>query len=336
MRLVGQIHVTVRGDVVTRDPSLLERLGRRLGARVNLETDEVKNGLEATAVVDAVRRALGKLGVTNALSLVIDDTVIFQDTEGKRDDLPDLVIALSEHTSLFGRGFHELRFAAEHDEAGLRLIVETRARTRHKRDEPAAIVSVGARILALEPRPGEAAEQYRARVEPLTKDAAVFEVTRHAFQSFMQRLEGVLRAELPDADVAEKKTEARLVRAPDRAVAPADKAADRPLAPGYDPYQVYYPSPMGLMLDAMIFSSFMHMMSPPSVLLVSPGGAPLGTVADVQANPELASDDRVAEADHQSDSDDSPDDWDSDAVESGGGDDFGGGDDGGFDGGSFD
>ncbi|MES1208779.1 MAG: hypothetical protein ABUS79_22815, partial [Pseudomonadota bacterium] len=71
MRLVGQIHVTVRGDIVRRDPSLWEKVGRRLGARLNLETDEVQNGLEATAVVDASRRALGKLGVTNALSLVI-------------------------------------------------------------------------------------------------------------------------------------------------------------------------------------------------------------------------------------------------------------------------
>ena len=167
MRLVGQIHVTVKGDLVRRDPSFFERLRQRLGGRVDLSTGEVQNQLEATAVVDAVRRGLGRLGVDNALSLVVDDTVIFQDADGKAGDLPDLVLALADHASVFGRGFRELRFAAEHEEAGLHLVIETRARTRHAKTEPAAVVSVGGRIRALEPARGESADAYRARVEPL-------------------------------------------------------------------------------------------------------------------------------------------------------------------------
>ena len=297
MRLVGQIHITVRGDVVLRDPSWWEKVKRGLGSRVDLETDEMKNGIEATAIVDAVRRALGRLGVENALSLVIDDTVIFQDTEGKPDDLPDLVLALSEHASVFGRGFRELRFAAEHEEAGLRLVIETRARTRHRKDEPAAIVSVGGRLGELEPKRGESAEIYRSRVEPLIKDPTRFEGARHAFESFVQRLEGGLAAMLPDADVVEKKAETRLVRAPEGAVTAPERPENRPLAPAYDPYLHYYPSPMGMVLDAMIFSSVMHMMMPPSMMIVSPLGAPLGSVSEVQARPELASEEQVAHAD---------------------------------------
>lgn len=304
MRLVGQIHVTVRGDIVLRDPSWWEKVKRGLGSRVNLETDEVKNGIEATTIVDAVRRALGRLGVGNALSLVIDDTVIFQDTEGKPDDLPDLVLALSEHASVFGRGFRELRFAAEHEEAGLRLVIEARARTRHRKDEPAAIVSVGGRLAELEPVRGESAETYRSRVEPLIKDPSRFESARHAFESFVQRLQGALGAMLPDADVVEKKAETRLVRAPQGAVAAPERAEDRPLAPAYDPYLRYYPSPMGMVLDAMIFSSVMHMMMPPPMMIVSPLGAPLGSVAEVQAQPELASDEQVAHADASLSNDD--------------------------------
>lgn len=299
MRLVGQIHITVRGDIVRRDPSWWEKVKKGLGARVDLETGDVRNGLEATAVIDSVRRALGRLGVTNALSLVIDDTVLFQDTDGKPDDLPDLVLALSEHASVFGRGFRELRFAAEHEEAGLRLVIETRARTRHRQNEPAAIVSVGGRLAELEPARGESAEAYRARVEPLTKDAARFEAARHAFESFVQRLEAALQAGLPEAEVREKKAETRLVRAPGGAVSTPERPADQPLAPGYDPFITYYPSPMGLMLDAMIFSSFMHMMMPPPVMVVSPLGASLGSMPEVQAQPELASDARVADADEK-------------------------------------
>jgi hypothetical protein len=44
---------------------------------------------------------------------------------------------------------------------------------------------------------------------------------------------------------------------------------------------------MGLMLDAMILTSLMHALAPsPSILVVSPGGAPVGTVAEVAQQPE--------------------------------------------------
>jgi hypothetical protein len=279
---------------------LFERLKRSLGAKVDLDTTEVQNQLEATAVVEAVRRALAKVDVGNALSLVVDDEVIFQDSDGKADDLPDLVLALAEHASVFGRGFRELRFAAEHEEAGLHLVIETRARTRHRRQDPAAVVSVGGRIKELEARPGETAESYRARVEPLINDPARFEAARLSFESFVARLRDALRGAMPEAQIEERRPEARLVKAPDRQVAAPERAQREPTHPGYDPFGYYYPSPVGLMLDAMLFTSFMHMMMPPAVMVMSPYGSPLGDMSAIQSHPELASDDRLAaESDHQ-------------------------------------
>lgn len=322
MRLVGQIHVTLKGSVVQRNPTFWEKLKRGLGAEVDLDTGRVRVELEATAVVDQVRQALGRLGVKNALSLVIDDTVIFQDIEGKPDDLPDLMMALSEHASLFGRGFRELRFAAEHEEAGLHLVVEARARTEHERDEPAAVVSVGGRVLDFEPRPGEGAEEYRRRVEPLTKDTTLFEAARLQFESFMGRLEGALRAAMPEAQVEQHRAEARVVHAAEGAE--AEQRPENVTHPGYDPFPVYYPpSPLGLMLDMMLISSFMHMLSPPHVLLVNPAGMALGTAQEVKENPELLTSAGGDGDDGASDSDAEGDD------------DFGD-DDGGFDGGGFD
>jgi hypothetical protein len=338
MRLVAQLYATVPSSVVSRDPSVFERMKRSLGGRIELATDQVENQLEATAIVDAVRRALGRLGVGNALSLVIDDTVIFQDTDGKTDDLPDLVAALAEHASVFGRGFRELRFAAEHEEAGLHLVIETRARTRHHRDEPAAVVSVGGRLRALEPKSGETAEAYRARVEPLTKDPAQLEAARHAFDSFVARLKVAFAALMPEATIAEREPEARLVKAPARDVTVPEGAPRQPALPpthpSYDPFLVYYPSPMGVMLDAMLFASFMNMMMPPPVLVVTPMGAPIGQVSDIQADPDLASDAHVEAQDHAYDQGDDggyQEAADHDPADQGGMD--AGWDDGGWDGG---
>src|SRR4029077_7738652 len=139
-------------------------------------------------------RAFARVGIDNAVALVIDDAVIFQDSEGRSGDLPDLILALSEHASVFGRGFREMKLAAEHEEAGLHLLAEVRAVTQHRRGEPSAFVSVGGRIQDLGPRAGESAGGSRARVEPLAKDAGLLETARMQFQSFVGRLEAAFPA----------------------------------------------------------------------------------------------------------------------------------------------
>ena len=334
MRLVGTIAIHLSGSLIEREPTMWEKLRTKLGGSVDLSTDKVKVELEATAMVDAVRKALVRLRVTNALSLVIDQTVIFQDVHGKTDDLPDLLIAMSEHASVFGKGFKEMRFAAEHEEAGLHLVIETRARTEHLSSEPAAVVSVGGRLKALEPQPSESAEDYRRRVEPLTKDTGGLEAARAQFESFISRLEDALRATLPEARIEQLRAEARLVKPTRRT--PAEREHPRsPVHPGYDPHAIYYPSPMGMMLDAMILTSFMHMMMPsPFIHVVNPAGAALGTTQEVAANPERADDDpgERAAADDDPDSDAGDDAGHDDHGDTGGGgDDFGGGDFGGGD-----
>lgn len=326
MRLVGQIHVYIAGKVVEREPSRWERLKSRLGGSLDLSTDRLRNEMEASAVVDQVRRALTRLGVTNALKLVIDDQVVFQDTEGKADDLPDLIVALADHASVFGRGFKELRFAAEHEEAGLHLVVETRARTEHQGTEPAAVVSVGGRIRALEPQPGESADSYRARIEPLTRDRAALEAARLQFQSFVGRLESALTAAMPEARVEEQRADAQLVRAPARDLDRKEEPVRDVAHPRYDPFALYYPSPLGMMADALILTSLMHMAFPPAIMVVNPAGAALGPVGTPAAGPASAADTSAA-ADQEGDASGQAD----GGHDTGGGLDDGGGFDGGFD-----
>lgn len=354
MRLVGQIHVTFKGERIRRDPSFWERIKRGLGGNVDLETDRVRVALEVSAIVDAIKRALVRLGFDNAVSLVIDDTVVFQDTDGKPEDLPDLLMAMSEHASLFGSGFKELRLAVEHEEAGLHLLVETRAFTEHKASEPTAYVSIGGRIQALEPKRGESADDYRARVAPLTEDRAMLDSAKLQFESVVGRLESALAAAMPEATVSQKRADAVVVRPNERQNADASDRMRSPMSPAYDPYGYYYPSPMGMMLDVMMISSFMHMMHPPMIHVMHPSGAFIGSADEVAANHDLVADDvadpgdpSAVDADHDAggadaDADGGGGDYDSGGDVDGGGDydgggDFGGGDfDGGGDFGGFD
>jgi hypothetical protein len=333
MRLIGQIQITMpTAEAVHREPGFWDKIKRGLGGKLDLDTGDVRVALEASALVDQVKRALVRLGIDNAVSLVVDDTIIFQDIDGRPGDLSDLILALSEHASVFGRGFREMKLAVEHDEGVLHLLIEVRALTQHKRDEPSAYVSVGGRIKDLEPTKGESAEAYRARVEPLARDAGLLETARMQFQSFVGRLEAALRAALPEARVEEKRAEALVVRPTTQPTAPTQD----PRSPMYDPYAFYYPSPLGVMLDVMMISSFMHMMMPPTIMVVHPSGAPIGTADTIKDHPEAveasAHDPGDGDASHGGD-DHVGGDGDMLADNSDGGD-FGDGG-GGFDGGDF-
>ena len=184
---------------------------------------------------------------------------------------------------MFGRGFREMKLAAEHEEANLHLLCEVRAVTQHRRGEPSAYVSVGGRLRDLEPRTGETAEAYRARVEPLAKDGGLLETARMQFQSFVGRLEAALHAALPEATVEEKRADAVVVRPTTQPTAPAED----PRSVVYDPYALYYPSPMSTVLDVMLISSFMHMMAPPPmIMVVHPSGVPIGGADTIASHPE--------------------------------------------------
>src|SRR6478672_1614010 len=284
MRLIGHIQITMAtAETVHREPGFWDKIKRGFGGKVDLDTGEVRVALEASALVDQVKRALVRLGIDNAVSLVVDDTIIFQDIDGRPGDLPDLILALSEHASVFGRGFREMKLAVEHEEVNLHLLAEVRAVTQHRRGEPSAYVSVGGRIRDLEPRTGETAEAYRARVEPLAKDAGLLETARLQFQSFVGRLEAALHAALPEATVEEKRADAVVVRPTTQPAAPA---AD-PRSVVYDPYAIYYPSPMSTVLDVMLISSFMSMMAPPPmIMVVHPSGVPIGGADTIASHPE--------------------------------------------------
>jgi hypothetical protein len=290
MRLQSTIDLFLRGEAIHREPSFWERVRRALGGTVDISTDRVRVALEATAVVDQVRRAFARLGVTDGLSLVIDDEVLFRDTEGRPDDLGDLVLALAEHASVFGQGFRSLRLAVEHREAGLHFVVEVNAVTEPKADEPAASVYVSGRIVDLEPRAGETAEAYRARVTPLVGDPALVEVSRAQFQAFVLRLTDALRTGFPEARVAERPLETTVVKPTEHAV-PAEQQPT-PGQRGYDPYYAYYPSPMEHVLSAMFIGMFMSsMFHPPYIMVVHPSGAPIGPADQLHGHEaELAAD----------------------------------------------
>ena len=266
MKLYGTIAVHVQATDILRAPGFFERVRRAFGGKPDLRTGNMRSAIEATALVEASRDALRKVGATNAISLVIDGTVLFHDRDGNPDDLGDLFLAFADNESVFGEGFDEMRLAVEHREAGLHIVIETQARPVHARSAPAIRMIVSGRIEALTPRPGEDAESYRTRAEPIAGDAKALEVYRVQFEAFVERVRDAMAAAMPTARVEIETAEARIVR-PDAARDDGERAQS-PAAAAYDPYVAYYPSPLGFVGEALLWSSLFSMAMPPHYVVV--------------------------------------------------------------------
>jgi uncharacterized membrane protein YgcG len=305
MKLHGIIELTVAGERVLRAPGFWDKVKAAFGGEPDLRTDTVRASLEATAIVEAVRGALSRLGATNAISLVIDDQVLFQDREGRPDDFGDLFLAFHDNAPVFGGSFRLLRLAAEHDEAGLHLVIETIARSEHPVEDPAARVVVAGRVRDFEPRQGEDGESYRQRVEPLARDAPRLEATKRQFESFIARLGDSLRAAMPEAEVRVLEAKALVEKPSQRPAKPAPPTSRR-----YDPYAYHYGSPLDSLVSVVMWSALLSMgHHHPDVVVVD----------------QDQDQDSTADGGHPSE--------DGDGGEfEGGGDDGGGGD---FDGGDF-
>ncbi len=272
MKLYGTITVDVAGEEILKRPGLLARIHAAFGGQPDLGTGRVRAALEAAAVVDAVRQALTELHATNAVSLVIDDLVVFQDRERRPEDLGDLFLAFHDVGAAIGE-FGLLRLAVEHVEAGLHIVLEVQAQTEHLKHEPAVRVVVSGRIQAFEPRVGEDADAYRARVEPLARDPRLVELAQLSFDSFVARTRDAIARAMPEARATVTASDARVV-VPDqkRDRRPEQRPTDR----NYDPHDAYYPSPMLGMMSMAMLGSFMMM---PGVQTVDASNTPVETSA---------------------------------------------------------
>src|SRR5687768_7260538 len=109
MKLAGIVSIKVKGEDILRKPRFWDKLKSTFGGSPDLRTGQRKAALEAAAVVDSVRDALNALGATNAVSLVVDDLVLFQDRDGTPNDLGDLFLAFHEQSDAIGGDFKLLR-----------------------------------------------------------------------------------------------------------------------------------------------------------------------------------------------------------------------------------
>lgn len=145
MKLSNTIALHAAGEIVRRDPKLWGRFKKFFRGPAEPEPERVHTHLTTVHLVDAVEQVLTSLGVTNAVTLEVDGKVLFDDREGKGDDLADMFDAFAAHADT-RRELESLRLSVEHEHAGMHLGIEVMGRGVHERDEATVHVLVTARF----------------------------------------------------------------------------------------------------------------------------------------------------------------------------------------------
>jgi hypothetical protein len=236
MKLYTTIRVDMNEHEILAQPGIMARLRKALGGNPDLSTGRMRAVLEAGALVDSLRRALAELGANDAVSLVVDDVVLFEDRDRKPDDLGDMFLAFHDYAPALAE-LKLMRLTVEHREAGVHYVIELQARPEYPKGEAPVRAIISARVGAFEPTPGESAEAYRARVEPLVNDGMTFKVAQLSFDDFCGRARDAIARALPDARVS-------FVTSQPAPIKPRQNRVPRPEDPDYDPHERYYPNPM--------------------------------------------------------------------------------------------
>ncbi|MFO0746091.1 MAG: hypothetical protein U1F43_10505 [Myxococcota bacterium] len=279
MQLEATLGMWARGERVRKAASFWDRVRKVLGPARAAGPDEVQTMLSAAALVGGAAQALDQLGVTDAIALVVDGQVVYEDRQGRPDDLEALLAALGERPA--SAMLNTLELAVEHRAGGLHYLVVLSARGVHATDEATGQVAVSARSEALAPAPGELDLDYVERVTRAFASAAPVEALVGSFRDFAARLAAALAEALPEVRLGAPSIEVSL-RRPD----PASPAGPRDEAPA-SPYDRYCPEPRQALIDETLWSLVRRWPWSPPWSVIDPAGRKIGSLAAFAAETPL-------------------------------------------------
>jgi len=279
MKFQSTISLVAKGELIRKEVGFWDRFKLVFGKNPALLPDRVQTLMTTAHLLAGIKKTLESSGITNAIALVIDGKVLFEDNVGRADDVGDLFLAFyesdesDENEALYGGDFEEVILTVEHRDGGLHFVLELSARGEHTTDESTVDVWVSARVADLEPRSGEATKAYRDRVLVLAASPAFSEGHRLQYESFVAKIRASLASALPDAKVSAVAGQALVERPEKRGARVLPKRGE----PGYDPYRVHRPNPLEDVMTAAFWGAMLGWAWHPSYAVVDASGAVVGS-----------------------------------------------------------
>lgn len=208
MLLGSTIGLWAPAERVRKATTFWDRVKKVIGPKtVETPDTEVQTVLHAAALVGGSAQALESIGVDNAIALVVDGKVVYEDRTGRPDDLEALLAAMD---ALAPKKLTTLELVVEHHDTGLHYVISLAARGVHQADDTTAEVTIAGRVVDLCPRPNEPELDYHERVARLIPSAAQAEAHVATFLRFVERLKRALGESLPDVRIGAPSTDVRV------------------------------------------------------------------------------------------------------------------------------
>jgi hypothetical protein len=268
MRHTSQLLLTFVGEPQFRAPSFWDKVSRFFGGNPDLRSGRELLTRSALAVADDVTRAFAMAGVDDAITLLVDADVVYQDLSNVPHDAPRLLEAVHRTPEKFAASFETLRAVFAHEADGMHFIVEASFHASFEQGEPAADFAVSARSGALRPLQGETIEQAKARIEAALSQSEGLTADRATFDAFVGRLADAVRAVFVDGRLEVREPSPQVFKP---AMASMQSLASTPLTSAgltlrsappvvaprsyglyYDPWRVYYDDPVDTWVQLMV------------------------------------------------------------------------------------
>lgn len=271
MRLTAQVRLYLQGAEVFRKPGFWDKIKTSFGSEVDLRTGELLVTQNVLGLTEQIQTALRIAGIHNAVTLVVDNDVVFQDLDDVDNDAEQMVAAMRRSAGRFSAGFEQLRAVFECEAQGMHSLLEVSVRAKARPTEPHAIVAIGSRIDELRPRDFEDIEVAKERIGKALANAQLVPMYRNVLTALASQVQaGLLRAfptahvEVDPADVQVSRPSGDDVR--ELGQNSADRSAHLRQAPTwgrqgfshgphYDPWHVYYRDPMDTFVNLMVLDA---------------------------------------------------------------------------------
>jgi hypothetical protein len=196
----ARIIIDLPSRELLRRKGVLEWIRSLFGIEIDLRTGKEELTLGSYLLMQGLLSALARANVTDVISLIVDRSVIYIDTDEVSLDLPRLDEAV-QHSGMCDRPFREMHLVLSHREHDLHTIIDVRVTSQVIVGQSEMLVTLSSRPEGLRVRKGESASAYGARVQAFIADEAGIAQARQTADALVRRLADAFEDALTGAKV---------------------------------------------------------------------------------------------------------------------------------------
>lgn len=209
--LESEFHIPLLGREEVRAPSFFERLGTWVGSTPDLRTGSMILQ-DPVQVASSVFLALYTTGLVDALSVSVDNRVVFVDRRGEGGHLARAHALAVRAVQAAGPDFRSLEVAVETEYEGMQVLAHIEILGAWPTGTDPLRVRMAAKVRELFPSLGESARAYDRRIRGFAASYALIEGYRTQLQGLAEHLAESLAQALNDAPLRFEGTWIRVVQ----------------------------------------------------------------------------------------------------------------------------